>query len=118
MTLIYEPSRGFLKEGAPFSPCHTGLILRSDSKETDLASWTSQSKSTIEVIIIDPNRGEGLTNVTSRSSTDVLSRRSFLAAYLDLGSWAGKKVRSRRSRHPQVGHTLQDPSAQQVLPVR
>src|SRR5215510_14209198 len=64
---------------------------------------------------LDPNTTGGLANVISRSSADVLSRHSFLAAHLDLGSWPSQKLRTRRSRHSQVGCTIREFTGQSML---
>src|SRR5262245_26991778 len=70
--------------------------------------WTRREKSTIDELNDRSELREALANVTSRSSADVLSGRSFLAAHLDLGSWPSQKLRTRRSRHSQVGCTIPD----------
>src|SRR5262245_5170496 len=93
----------------------------STGKETDLMYLAKLGMDTAEQIYymrlttLDPNTTGGLANVISRSSADVLSGRSFLAAHLDLDSWPNQKLCTRRSRHSQVGCTIPDLTGQSML---
>src|SRR5262249_59844765 len=94
-------------------------------KEMDLmylANWNGHGgrnllyeKSPIEALNNRSELGEVLANVTSRSSADVLSGHSFLAAHVDVGGWARQTLLTRRSRHSQVGCTLQNFTGQSML---